>query len=144
MSTTTLTERLRAAVQADTQEVGRFRKLQELSGVPEASWKSWWYGRQRPTAEMIEAVCQHSPHYALWIATGVDAPRLGQEAALGPYEDSLTGAEYPDLPEVRRYLALRVQASKERTQGAINLALANERLVMSELQHYYGVPGEED
>ena len=143
MGSTSLSERLRAAVRQTTEESGRFKQLSGDSGISDASWRAWWYGRQRPTAEMIEAVCQHSPHYALWITTGVDAPRLGQEAALGPYEDSLTGAEYPDLPEVRRYLALRVQASKERTQGAINLALANERLVMSELQHYYGVPDED-
>jgi len=85
MSVSTLSERLRAAVRATTEEAGRFKKLAQESGVPEASWKSWWYRRQRPTAEMIEAVCQAAPQFALWIATGISDEDTGHQAPQNLY-----------------------------------------------------------
>ncbi len=81
--TRTLSERLHAVVQATTEPSGRFKKLAQESGVPEASWKSWWYRRQRPTAEMIEAVCQAAPQFALWIATGISDEDTGHQAPPG-------------------------------------------------------------
>lgn len=137
MSTTTLSERLHAAVQATTEEAGRFKKLSQESGVAEASWKSWWYGRQRPTAEMIEAVCQQAPHFALWITTGVDAPEFGQKSALSPCQDTVIGNEFDALVSTEHYLKLRVQASRSRTKQAKGMAAAYKQLAIDELQYFF-------
>lgn len=77
-----LQERLKRVLEAETPARGRFSELERLSAheIPSASWTSVWHGRQRPTAEMIELVCQTWPQYALWIATGITEPTSGHEA----------------------------------------------------------------
>ena len=77
-----LRERLKEVLEAETPARGRFSELERISAhdIPSDTWKSVWYGRQRPTAEMIELVCQTWPQYALWIATGVTEPTSGHEA----------------------------------------------------------------
>lgn len=137
MSLTTLSERLHAAVQVTTEESGRFKKLSQDSGVPEASWKSWWYGRQRPTAEMIEAVCQQAPNFSLWITTGADAPELGQQSPLSPYKDTIIGNEFDELANTSHYLKLRVRAATGQTKQAADMAQAYRQAAMDELQFFF-------
>lgn len=134
MDSTSLSERLRAAVRLTTEESGRFKQLSGDSGISDASWRAWWYGRQRPTAEMIEAVCQHSPHYALWVTTGADAPELGQESPLSPKEDSITLHKMPELSRVKIYLQLRVAVVTDDNEDARRMVQSNKKLVASELK----------
>ena len=71
MSTATLPDRINLLVQALTQENRRYKHLEDLTGIPADRWKAFALGRQRPTAEMIEAVCLVWPEHAYWIATGL-------------------------------------------------------------------------
>lgn len=129
-----LSNRLRATVRLTTEETGRFRQLSSDSGIRDASWRAWWYGRQRPTAEMIEAVCRKNPEFALWVATGMDAPELGQESPISPKADSITLHKMPELSRVKAYLQLRVAAIKDSSDNTRRMVQANKKLVASELK----------
>jgi len=54
--------------------------MERMSGIPRGSWRKMMSGGQRPTAEMIEAVCTAHPEMALWIATGIEDEETGQVA----------------------------------------------------------------
>lgn len=52
-----------------------FAQLAAMSSIPATSWQNFMRGRQRPTHEMIEAVCTAWPEFAFWVATGqTDTP----------------------------------------------------------------------
>ena len=48
----------------------RFKQLEEWTGIASDRWSAVSLGRQRPTAEMIEALCTRYPEMALWLTTG--------------------------------------------------------------------------
>lgn len=77
MNTNLLKDRLKELIEFKTNARGRFAELEELTGSSANSWKSFWHGRQRPTSEMIEAICEIWPEYALWLATGQDDSKYG-------------------------------------------------------------------
>lgn len=66
----TLSDRLKIVISAETKSSRRYADLENVSGIPADHWKSFWHGKQRPTAEMVEAVCKNWSIYAFWIATG--------------------------------------------------------------------------
>lgn len=68
----TLSDRLHFIVKNVTSEYRRFKELEVATGVQGDTWKSWFHGRQRPTAEMIETACKTWPEYAFWLTTGID------------------------------------------------------------------------
>jgi predicted MPP superfamily phosphohydrolase len=101
MTTQTMTVRLLQLVKIKTEEYRRFKTLEGLTGVPGDTWKSWFHGRQRPTAEMIEAICKVWPEYAFWLVTGID-----------DYEHGHTQPEKPELRErsaARDYFLARLE-----------------------------------
>jgi hypothetical protein len=69
-----LSERMFHAVEKNINRYGMFKALEERTGVPAYSWNNAARGRQRPTTEMIEWVCQTWPEFAFWIATGTLPP----------------------------------------------------------------------
>lgn len=75
--------RLMVLIEECTPDHGRFPMLAKLSQVPETSWKAFWYGRQRPTAEMIQVVARNWPEHAFWLATGLTDRRCGHRAPPG-------------------------------------------------------------
>jgi hypothetical protein len=90
MANATLSERMHLLVEQVTNEYRRFKELEVVTGVQADSWKSWFHGRQRPTAEMIEVVCKAWPEYAFWLATGGTDTRHGHitpEAQSWPEEE---------------------------------------------------------
>lgn len=91
----TIQTRLRAAIETVTDERGRFAELEKLTKVSANSWKSFWHGRQRPTCDMIEAICARWPHYAFWIATGITDAKYGHVNERGE-------ANYPEKRRARR------------------------------------------
>lgn len=91
----TIQSRLRAVIEAVTDERGRFAELEKLTKVSANSWKSFWHGRQRPTCDMIEAICVRWPHYAFWIATGITDAKYGHVNERGE-------ASYPEKRRARR------------------------------------------
>lgn len=59
---------------------GRFRVLQEMSGISQDTWKAAWYGKQRPTAEMVQFAARRWPEYAFWLASGITDQVHGHRA----------------------------------------------------------------
>lgn len=76
----TLSIRLRSIVVEGTTEYRRFKQLEELTGIQADTWKSWYHGRQRPTADMIETASKAWPEYAFWLVTGTTDPEYGHVA----------------------------------------------------------------
>jgi len=68
---------------------GKFAQLEEMTGIGAESWKSFYYGRQRPNPDMIEAVCRAWPEYAFWIATGFTDSAAGDIGLAEAYETEL-------------------------------------------------------
>jgi hypothetical protein len=68
---------MRALIEAKLKTYGRFQQLEEHTAIKVSVWKSWWADRQRPTAQMIEAVACLWPEHAYWLATGDELPREG-------------------------------------------------------------------
>lgn len=76
----TLSIRLQAIIVEETTEYRRFKQLEERTGIQADTWKSWYHGRQRPTADMIESVSKEWPEYAFWLATGTTDSDYGHVA----------------------------------------------------------------
>lgn len=94
-----LAERLRELVGKGTQAnaTRRFQWLANNSTVSAEAWRSFWNGKQRPSAEMIEAAAHIWPNYAFWLATGIDDVSHGH---LSPWNGRTTVAD-PSLPRTR-------------------------------------------
>lgn len=52
-------------------ERGKWRNLEEKTGVSAQKWKHVYGGNQKPTPEIIEAIARYWPQYAFWMVTGV-------------------------------------------------------------------------
>ncbi len=111
----TLQSRFKQVLAAQTPARGRFVELEQLSEskIPSASWASVWYGRQRPTAEMIELVCQTWPQYALWVVAGITQPESGHEAPGLPGFDTARQKQYGEHLYSKKLLQLRVDLLKK-------------------------------
>ena len=67
MSTDTLADRMLFLIQKTTKEHRRYKELEEKTSVAADRWKAFALGRQRPTAEMIEALGKLTPQYSQWL-----------------------------------------------------------------------------
>lgn len=70
-------DRFREVIRHNTSEARRFADLQALTGIPATSWNKTYNQKQKPSAEMIQAIAQLWPEYAFWLATGVTDARNG-------------------------------------------------------------------
>lgn len=66
----TLVERFTLIVDHEVTGTRRWITLQRMSGIASISWQKAVNAKQRPTAEMIEAVALQWPQYAFWLITG--------------------------------------------------------------------------
>lgn len=73
-------DRLNAIVSWAVPGRGRFRQLEERSGISQESWKATWHNKQRPTSDMIQVVARAWPEYAFWMVTGVTDQFHGHHA----------------------------------------------------------------
>lgn len=120
ISITDLRSRLNAITAHHVPGRGRFRVLQEMSGISQDTWKAAWYAKQRPTAEMVQFAARKWPEYAFWLATGVTdqvhghrapdnvetypEPRYAQRNAAAKYfRKQIEMLERRDLGEPERY-----------------------------------------
>ncbi len=94
----TIQERLKSVIEKTTDERGRFAELEKLTQISANSWKSFWHGRQRPTCDMIAAVCERWPKFAFWLATGITDAKHG-------HVDSEGAASFPERRRARRKAA---------------------------------------
>lgn len=76
----TLKTRLLLLIKTKLDEKGQFKALENLTGIKANHWRDCNAGKQRPTAEMIEAVSRLWPEHAFWLATGISDPQHGHSA----------------------------------------------------------------
>lgn len=67
-----IADRLRSLIDARTDKRGKFAQLEQLTLIPAENWKSFYYNRQRPNPDMIEALAVTWPECAFWLATGIE------------------------------------------------------------------------
>lgn len=65
-----ISERIFDVVTSELQEKSFFDTLEELSGIKVAAWQNVYYGKQKPTHEMIKFICEKWPEYSYWLTTG--------------------------------------------------------------------------
>lgn len=65
-----LNGRFRVLIEVVTHASRRFKELEDTTTISAGTWRSWWNRGAAPSAEMIEAVSFHWPHFAFWLATG--------------------------------------------------------------------------
>lgn len=130
-------ERLRLLIQNTANSSTMWKDLEERTGIQASSWVDFNRGKKRATAFMIEAICQHSPEYSLWLVTGADAPELGQISPTSPYLDTVANVEFGEMTQTKHYLRLRVEAAKHPSKHNKGMAAATKELAHSELQYYF-------
>jgi len=137
----TIRERLRAVLEHNTDERGRFAELENLTQISANSWKSFWHGRQRPTCDMIEAVCFRWPQHAFWLSTGITDAKYGHVDAQGK-------SSFPERPRAKRNSAERYwemattmfgwEKHKESNDGAVDeysaISENNDKIQLLELE----------
>lgn len=72
-----LSERFRELVQNRFGDRGRFRMLQEASGIPEWKWKNFFYRRQEAGNNQIQFWTNTYPEDEAWLLTGIYPPDRG-------------------------------------------------------------------
>lgn len=74
----TISSRLSEAIDHFTDKYRRNKKLEEITGIDAERWSAFNLGRQRPTAEMLEAICKAFPSLCLWLMTGKSNNAISQ------------------------------------------------------------------
>ena len=75
-----LKNRLLALLAMQVEEKGQYKTLETLTGIKATHWRDFAAGKQRPTAEMIEAASKLWPQHAFWLATGISDAEHGHVA----------------------------------------------------------------
>ena len=66
-----ISTRLKLVIYCNTKEKRRFPQLETLTGIPQATWRSWWKHGVVPSGALVEAVAKQWPEFAYWLATGM-------------------------------------------------------------------------
>lgn len=77
---TTIEDRFVLVLRETGEPYGVWQRLEELTGVVAARWRKAYTYQQRPTPDMIQALCRLKPEYAFWIATGITDAEHGHKA----------------------------------------------------------------
>lgn len=75
----TVAVRLKLVLLAMTPERGRFPSLEQKTGIPTATWRTWWTRGGTPSGLLLEAVGKLWPEYAYWLLTGHTDVRCGHD-----------------------------------------------------------------
>lgn len=108
-------DRLNAIVSWAVPGRGRFRQLEERSGISQESWKATWHNKQRPTADMIQVVARAWPEYAFWMVTGVTDQFHGHQAPenVDPYPEPRCSPR----TVAERYFTQQIEMRRRRDSG---------------------------
>lgn len=87
-----LIERFQAIIRLNTPEKRRWSELEALTNIPATSWNKAFNEKQRPTAEMIQAIARLWPEYAFWLSTGVTDAKHGHVSC----RDGVIAKFYPE------------------------------------------------
>ena len=66
-----ISTRLKLVIYCNTKEKRRFPQLETLTGIPQATWRSWWKHGVVPSGALVEAVAKQWPEFAYWLVTGM-------------------------------------------------------------------------
>ncbi|WP_034298016.1 hypothetical protein [Herbaspirillum sp. RV1423] len=91
-----LTERLRDLIVRRFGERGKFRLLEEASGIGESKWKNIYYRKQEATAEIIDFWSSRYPEDEVWLKTGKMQPREDEYPFLAPVATTWEGQTIGD------------------------------------------------
>ncbi|MFJ9450271.1 hypothetical protein [Herbaspirillum sp. NPDC101397] len=91
-----LSERLRDQIVRRFGERGKFRLLEEASGINESKWKNLYYRKQEATAEIIDFWCRRYPEDEVWLKTGKAQPREADYPFLAPVATTWEGQTITD------------------------------------------------
>lgn len=69
-----LSERLRTLIENKFGFPGRYRLLEEASGIGASKWKNFFYKKQEATSEQIEFWTNRFPEDEMWLRTGIESP----------------------------------------------------------------------
>jgi hypothetical protein len=79
--------RLREFISLRFQARGRFTKLESLSGIKDSKWKSFYYGKQGVSQDLLIFWCSQFPDTQNWILTGNHAMIEGSYPSDSPTPD---------------------------------------------------------
>lgn len=60
-----------------------FEEIAEATSISARTWRNTFEARQRPTGQLIEALCRVYPQYAFWLTTGITDVDNGHVAPIG-------------------------------------------------------------
>lgn len=109
---TSLTERALTLMAHVTNKQRKFKQLEEVTAIPADRWSALSLGRQRPTAEMIEALARAWPEHAFWLVTGMTDNEFSHTA---PDQSNVLDVACEPRPAGRDFLRLRSQLMKTST-----------------------------
>ncbi|MFZ6780416.1 hypothetical protein ACO0LD_26600 [Undibacterium sp. Ji83W] len=84
-----LADRMKELIDTQADKRGKFAQLESLTGIQSENWKSFYYGRQRPNPDMIEALAHTWPEFAFWLVTGIDDFNKGHTSPPTPHPSKL-------------------------------------------------------
>jgi hypothetical protein len=77
---TTLEDRVTLVLREAGEVYGMWQRLEEKTGIAAARWRKAYTFQQRPTPDMVQAICRLRPELAFWIATGITDAENGHKA----------------------------------------------------------------
>ena len=126
---TTIEDRFVLVLRETREPYGIWQRLEELTGVAAARWRKAYTYQQRPTPDMIQALCRLKPEYAFWIATGITDAEYGHKAPASalPFPE-WSGERASDEP-ARSYFHASLELLERLSQeGRVNVNNAEARL----------------
>ena len=88
---TTIEDRLILLLRQDGEPHGYWQGLERNTGISAARWRKTYTRQQRPTTDMLSAICRLRPQYAFWLATGITDAANGHTAPV-------TALTFPEMP----------------------------------------------
>ena len=79
---TNIEDRFVLVLRETREPYGIWQRMEELTGVAAARWRKAYTYQQRPTPDMIQALCRLKPEYAFWMATGITDAEHGHKAPI--------------------------------------------------------------
>lgn len=73
----TIGSRMKIIVLAMTPDKRRFPTLEDKTGVPENTWRTWWTKGTVPSGNLVAAIGTAWPEFAFWLTTGITDVEYG-------------------------------------------------------------------
>jgi len=91
-----LSKRLRDLIEGTFPTRGRFRALEEASGLSAGRWKNFFYRKQEAAPDMVDFWCKKYPMEQQWLLTGIEAPNQNEFPFLAPVPRAWEGQTIGD------------------------------------------------